>query len=310
MTLHNPVWLHADSYDAVDFRNSLSSLLSSTGGIVGSGDYAVSAPASGMSVNVAAGQIWVPGTQVANQGQYYMLNDGTISVTVPAADPTNPRIDLIVAQIVDTQYGGASNTGEVVDVSGTPAASPVAPSAPANSLVLAQVYVGAGVTSITSGNITDERTRLALRAPLVSTPAARMYNNSSSEVAANTNAQITGMVQDFVKGSMGIASNAITVPVAGVYLVTAQIVYQNGSDGTVPSGQYNCNVYQNGTQIRSNQVEVGATNSFATPAVNDLVNCAAGDVLTLWGYTSSSQNAYSYIGTTKTWLSAQLVSQT
>lgn len=159
MTLHNPVWLHADSYDAVDFRNSLSSLLSSTGGIVGSGDYQVTAPASGMSVNVAAGQVWVPGTQAANQGQYYMLNDGTISVTVPAADPTNPRIDLIVAQVIDTQYGGASNTGEVVDVSGTPAPSPAAPAAPANSITLAQVYVGAGVTSITSGNITDERVR-------------------------------------------------------------------------------------------------------------------------------------------------------
>lgn len=156
MTLHNPVWIHALAYDAPDFRQAISSLLNPAGGVVGSGDYQVTAPASGMSVNVAEGQIWIPGS-AANQAQYYMLNDATLSVTVPAANATNPRIDLIVAQVEDAEYGSGSNLGQVVDIAGTPAPSPVAPSAPASSIVLAQVYVGAAVTSITSANITDER---------------------------------------------------------------------------------------------------------------------------------------------------------
>ena len=305
MTLHNPVWLHADSYDAVDFRNAISSLLNPAGGVVGSGDYLVTAPSSGMSVNVAAGQIWIPGTQVANQSQYYMLNDGTVSVTVPAADSTNPRIDLIVAQVIDTQYGGASNTGEVVDVSGTPAASPAAPAAPANSITLAQVYVGAGVTSITSGNITDKRPFFYVT--LVNQPAGRLYNSANSEVAAGTNAQISNMTADFIQGGVTITNNGLVVPVAGIYAVTAQIVYQNGSDSTVPSGQYTFNVYKNGALILGNQIQVGATNSFATPLVASSISLAAGDAIELWGYTSSAQNAYTYPGSTKTWLSVSKV---
>ena len=263
MTLHNPVWLHADSYDAVDFRNSLSSLLSSTGGIVGSGDYAVSAPASGMSVNVAAGQIWVPGTQVANQGQYYMLNDGTISVTVPAADPTNPRIDLIVAQIVDTQYGGASNTGEVVDVSGTPAASPVAPSAPANSLVLAQVYVGAGVTSITSANITDER-------------GARLSN--LGDVGKNVGLfGVAGAVDGappaagIVQWKIQAATTVVTTNSGGSAAVTFPVAFPNGVLTIVP-GAGDSGVTGLAIQVIESQVSTTGFGFQATVGSNTQAN--------------------------------------
>lgn len=305
MTLHNPVWLHADSYDAVDFRQAISSLLNPAGGIVGSGDYAVTAPSSGMSVNVAGGQIWIPGTAVANQAQYYMFNDATISVTVPAADATNPRIDLIVAQVLDATAGAASSIGQVIDVAGTPAASPVAPATPASSIVLAQVAVAAGVTSIVAGNITDERPFFYVT--LVNQPAARLYNSANSEVAAGTNAQISNMTADFIQGGVTITNNGLVVPVAGIYAVTAQIVYQNGSDSTVPSGQYNCNVFKNGALILGTQIEVGATNSFATPFTASSISLAAGDAIELWGYTSSAQNAYTYPGSTRTWLSVSKV---
>jgi len=45
----------------------------------------------------------------------------------------------------------------VTPQTGTPASSPVAPTLPANSLLLAQVSVGAGVSTISSGNISDKR---------------------------------------------------------------------------------------------------------------------------------------------------------
>ena len=301
MTLHNPVWLHADSYDAVDFRQAISSLLNPAGGIVGSGDYAVTAPSSGMSVNVAGGQIWIPGTAVANQAQYYMFNDATISVTVPAADATNPRIDLIVAQVLDATAGAASSIGQVVDVAGTPAASPVAPATPASSIVLAQVAVAAGVTSIVAGNITDKR--LSFYITLANQPAGRLHNSANSEVASDTNAQIVNMTADFIQGGMTVSSNGLIVPIAGLYAVTAQVVYQNGSDGTVPAGQYSCNVYRNGGVVVGGQVQVGATNAFASPTAASCLSLAAGDTIELWGYTSSGQNAYTYPGTSRTWLS-------
>lgn len=110
-----------------------------------------------MSVNVAPGQCFVPGTEGTKQGTYSCVNDANRNVTITAADGTNPRIDLIVARVQDTQYSGGTNTWSLAVVTGTPAGSPAAPTAPANSLTLAQIAVGAGVTSIVTANITDRR---------------------------------------------------------------------------------------------------------------------------------------------------------
>jgi len=53
-------------------------------------------------------------------------------------------------------------------VSGTPASSPAAPSAPANSITLAQVLIVANDTSITTGEITDTRIYMSALGGLVS----------------------------------------------------------------------------------------------------------------------------------------------
>jgi predicted secreted protein len=50
-----------------------------------------------------------------------------------------------------------ANTWSLAVVTGTPAASPSEPAAPANSIVLAMVSVAALATSITNANITDRR---------------------------------------------------------------------------------------------------------------------------------------------------------
>jgi hypothetical protein len=110
-----------------------------------------------MSVNVASGQIFIPGTEGPTQGTYSCINDATKNVTIAAADPTNPRIDLIVAKVQDSFYSGGTNTFSIVAVTGTPAGSPTPPAAPANSLTLAQISVVANDTSITTGEITDKR---------------------------------------------------------------------------------------------------------------------------------------------------------
>ena len=70
-------------------------------------------------------------------------------------DPTNPRIDIVVANVVDN--GNNTSFGEVQIITGTAAPSPSVPGAPANSITLARVTVTAAATSITSGMITDVR---------------------------------------------------------------------------------------------------------------------------------------------------------
>jgi hypothetical protein len=86
--------------------------------------------------------------------------NGTLSITVPTANATYSRYDLIVARFKDEEDSTATTGNAIASfelVQGTASASPVAPAVPANSLLLAQITVGANVTSITSGNIADKR---------------------------------------------------------------------------------------------------------------------------------------------------------
>lgn len=75
------------------------------------------------------------------------------TVTLITADPTNPRIDRIVLDRL---------TGTAEKVDGTAAVTPVAPAIPAGKVPVAQVLVAATVTTITNGDITDERVLGAL----------------------------------------------------------------------------------------------------------------------------------------------------
>ena len=78
------------------------------------------------------------------------------ALTVATSDPSHPRIDIVVARVND--LGNSSSSCDVDIVTGTPAASPVAPATPAASLLLAQVLVPTSASSIISGDITDKRT--------------------------------------------------------------------------------------------------------------------------------------------------------
>lgn len=129
-------------------------------GIINESDLAVTQNGTpNMSVNVAAGSCFIRGMSSAVQGAYHLVNDGTLNVTISAADATNARRDLIIAVVRDAAYSGASNDARIIVVTGTPAASPSDPSLASfpNALVLARVAVAAGATTITNANITDLR---------------------------------------------------------------------------------------------------------------------------------------------------------
>jgi hypothetical protein len=154
-----PAYIQASSHPADVFRRALRALRENTG-VVLTGDLAVAQNGSpNMSVNVAAGIGVIDGTENAvSQGTYVDLNDATVNLAIAAADPTNPRNDLVVMKVQDAQYSGATNAASLVVVQGTPAGSPVDPATPANAIVLARVRVNAGVSSITNAVITDLRT--------------------------------------------------------------------------------------------------------------------------------------------------------
>jgi hypothetical protein len=113
-----------------------------------------------------------------------------------AADPTNPRFDLV----------SVNNAGVVSITTGTPAASPVFPAIPANSAVLAAIYVPATATSIASLNIVDKRVLLIPEPRDVIFVAA-----SNARASAKTNADYvcTG-ANDNVTVAAAIATAQVT----------------------------------------------------------------------------------------------------
>lgn len=178
------------SHPAATFRHALAGLLGApfgsfaggitptTGagahGIVGAGLAVTQNGTPNMSVNVAGGHAFVRGTEAATQGSYATYNDAVTNLVIAAADPTNPRRDLVVIRVRDAFYSGAATDAALVVVTGTPAASPADPTPPANSLVLARVAVAAAATSIVNANITSVTTRAAaLGGEIICTAATR-----------------------------------------------------------------------------------------------------------------------------------------
>jgi hypothetical protein len=166
MTLRTPPsWLQNGSHPAENDRLTTQALYATTG-IIGASSLAVTpnSPA-GMSVIVATGWAAIVGTTQSNMGTYVAYNDAPNTLTVTTANPTNPRIDIVVVTVQDAYYTGAFNDVIFQVIAGTPAGSPTAPATPANSIKLADIAVGAGVTSITAANITDQRVDVTTNLP-------------------------------------------------------------------------------------------------------------------------------------------------
>ena len=170
-----PSWLQNGSHPAENDRLTTQTIWK-TSGIINASDLAVTQNSPvGMSVLVASGWSAILGTTQSNMGVYMAYNDATTTLTVSTANPSNPRIDIVVVTVNDAYYTGSLNNVTFQVIAGTAAASPVAPSTPANSLLLATIAVGAGVTSIVTANITDNRVK------------------ATSPIGISTNAAVTAL---------------------------------------------------------------------------------------------------------------------
>ena len=110
---------------------------------------------SGLTYSVSAGCAVV--TRGESDGYAEAYFEGGSTPAVSAGDPSNPRVDLVWIKANDIQQGDDDNRVHVGVTSGTPAASPVAPSAPAGCLPIASMLVPAGATSTASAQMDSER---------------------------------------------------------------------------------------------------------------------------------------------------------
>jgi hypothetical protein len=226
MTLQTPPsWLQAGSYPAQYDRLTAQALWATTG-IIGSSSLAVTANSpAGMSVRVALGWAAIVGTTTTNMGVYTIFNDAQDTLTITTADPTNPRIDLVCATVRDAFYSGANNDVIFQVIAGTPAGSPVAPSLPANSISLATVAVGAAVTQINSGNITDTRVEVTsnLSGDISSVTAGAGLTGGGSSGAVTLAASVATNAQVGTTYTLALADNGKLVTLANASPVAVTI---------------------------------------------------------------------------------------
>lgn len=155
----------ADALKALEQRTvSYATAEASSPGTYGYEDFRAKQNPAGANMQVAVGLVatemmcWV---RDAAGGLYrYQYNGAQILVQLAAADATNPRIDRIVAT---APVSSDSIVPQVLVLTGTPTASASndnlsgAQAIPVGYELLADVVVGAGVTTIVTANIRDRR---------------------------------------------------------------------------------------------------------------------------------------------------------
>lgn len=160
------------------------------GGLISPSDLQLSAPASGMTVNLAVGEAMVGGSEGGSQGGYYFRNSATLSLAIAAANATNPRIDTVCVSAGDSGYTEPSdvpagtNGGVPAVITGSPTTGASlanlsgAAALPLSSLLLGYVLVPAAATNIVTANISNK----ASVAGLLSDPAGSLlaYAGSSA----------------------------------------------------------------------------------------------------------------------------------
>lgn len=105
-------------------------------------------------VDVAAGQIVVPGTSITGQGKYLCTVTSTVQLPTPTAPASGTRTHRIVAEVLDKQVTGSAYGWRLrlVEDTGTGL-----PAAPANSETIATVSIAAAQASVLNAHITDVR---------------------------------------------------------------------------------------------------------------------------------------------------------
>lgn len=293
--INPPLHLQARTdHTAVGDRQFVESVFEGRSGVLASGSLAVTQNGTpNMSVNVAAGKAIIAGTENALQGSYHVWNDATKNLVIAASDPTNPRIDLIVAKVEDASYSGVTNAWSLAVVTGTPAASPVAPTAPANSITLAQVSVLAAASSITTARITDTRI-FAHRVPSVMAIRNSDWTvaDSAGRVAIQYNSSDLWDTDGFHDPSTNNTRITIPAGLGGLYLITASASWDATAAGvrqivveTSNSGFYGDNVQSgNATALRQLVSDV------ARLSAGEYLECKAfqnsGGVRTIYGNTA------------------------
>lgn len=170
-----------------------------TGNILTATDLVVSqqTPAA-MGVSISPGQFRIP--DITGSFAYTGWSNSATNVSIPTADPANPRLSAIVLYIdknAPTSPSPTDNPGipKFLAVQGTPAATPVIPNGTTIQaaigagnpyIILASARVNAAGTTVTTANITDLRVLVTVAPNLVNTASIQANSVDATKIPDNT----------------------------------------------------------------------------------------------------------------------------
>lgn len=184
------------SYGSGSFASMFETILSN-GIVEGFGNMLNPSFGTNMTLLIDTGRAWI-------QGRYYE-NTASLSLSVPAADATNPRIDRVVLRLDMT-----NRSISAVIKAGTPATSPTVPVLQQDltiyELSVCQYLVNAGATLPT--NLVDERgydSVVGIDTAALESAIKTGWNpinatlTYASATTMNINADLTGLIPRFAK---------------------------------------------------------------------------------------------------------------
>lgn len=267
-------------------------------GVVATTDLAVSQRAAGanMSVDVAAGAAWIQGDDnVAAQPTYRVRSDSVVNLAIAAADATNPRIDRVIAEVLDATFSGTQRLWRLRVITGTPTAGATlanltgAAAIPNNALLLANALIPATATTVTNANIDtagNKRNPVALK---MRQWFSRAQLTASTSVVANAGGytQLPLSVANDPFGAIGVVTNSISTVDAATYLIIGHVQWAVNTLG----GSRRAGLFLSGSLIEE-EVDPGLTAAATSPAqgqtVATITALAAFQNVQLWAYNENA----------------------
>jgi hypothetical protein len=177
------------------------------------------AGSTNMSVDVAAGHIFIEGSRNGAQGTYHLYNDATINVPISASDATNDRIDVVYIRLRDSAYDvgfTGLDDAELLVAEGTPAGAPDVPTITDEDYVeLARITVTASSTVVTDSDINDRR----ILGGVGRIPTCKVARAATQSIPNGSPTQITWDLRRWGPAGMWTSGQTITIPVKGIWRV-------------------------------------------------------------------------------------------
>lgn len=163
MTLLTPEFLFTKRYAAKRDRIALAHGGAIQAGVWDAGDLKPTW-SSGMNISLAAGFALVSANNAGNLGLYHVQNDAALTVTVPPAHASLPRLDQVYILVDDSTDGGASDdTPQPLVAQGTATSGATldnrsgAAALPSNALRIADVLTPAAASVLSAAAVRDRR---------------------------------------------------------------------------------------------------------------------------------------------------------